>query len=231
MRSKLTFFALFFLLVAGNALAQDLQPSEKAALLHVVVTDFSENPRPNEVVIFRAEASGKAVKRKTNAEGKFDILLPKGDTYAIQYQDFLQKRDYSSIEIPSDKGLMEATLEVQYEDEEEQIYELDITYETDKAVIYPRSYPLLDELVELMKDKPEVVIEVAGHTDSDGSAEHNLQLSRDRAASVKKYLLAKGITAGRVQSVGYGETRPLVENTSDKGKARNRRTEIRIVKN
>jgi outer membrane protein OmpA-like peptidoglycan-associated protein len=229
MNFKFTFLAISLLLLAGFSRAQDLVPTEKAALLHVVVTDFENNPREGEVVIFRAEASGKSVKRKTGSDGKFDILLPKGETYGIQYQDFLQKRDYSSIEIPGDDGLMEATLEVQYEDEVDQVYELDILFETDKAVIYPRSYHLLDELLELMKEQPEVVIEVAGHTDSDGSAEHNLQLSQDRAASVKDYLLTKGIAAKRVQSVGYGESKPIESNATDKGKTRNRRTEIRIV--
>lgn len=229
MKLKYTILAFSLFLIGGFTYGQDLIPTEKAALLHVVVTDFENNPREGEIVIFRAEASGKAVKRKTNAEGKFDILLPKGETYTIQYQDFLEKRDYSSIEIPGDPGLMEATLEVQYEDEVDQVYELDILFETDKAVIYKRSYHLLDELLALMRDRPKVVIEVAGHTDSDGSAEHNLQLSRDRAASVKDFLLEKGISSNRVQSVGYGESKPIVSNATDKGKARNRRTEIRIV--
>lgn len=229
MKLKSALLALSFLLLAGFSYSQDLVPTENAALLHVVVTDFENNPREGEVVIFRAEASGKSVKRKTNADGKFDILLPKGETYTIQYQDFLQKRDYSSIEIPGDEGLMEATLEVQYEDEVDQVYELDILFETDKAIIYKRSYHLLDELLALMREQPEVVIEVAGHTDSDGSAEHNLQLSKDRAAAVKDYLLTQGIAAKRVQSVGYGESKPIESNATDKGKARNRRTEIRIV--
>ncbi|MEM6271218.1 MAG: OmpA family protein [Bacteroidota bacterium] len=217
------------LLVGGTVSAQTLEPTEKAALLHVSVSDFSDQPREGEVVIFRSQNSGKAVRRRTDAEGKFAILLPKGDTYAIQYQNFIEKEDYSTVEIPDEPGLMEASLEVQWEDDDDAVYELDVHFQTDKAIINPDSYRLLDELVEVMQAKPTLVIEVAGHTDSDGSAEHNLELSRNRAAAVADYLAARDVAADRVQSVGYGETKPVASNATEAGKARNRRTEVRIV--
>ena len=72
-------------------------------------------------------------------------------------------------------------------------------------------------------------IELAGHTDSDGSAESNLKLSQDRAAAVKAYLVSKGISASRIQTVGYGESRPVAQNSSEAGRAKNRRTEVRVI--
>ena len=206
-----------------------MKPTEKAALLHVVVTDFSDNPLENEIVMFRGEKQKKTVKRITNADGIFDILLPKGDIYSIMYQDFLEDRDYSTIEVPDDPGLGEATMTVKMESKQDAVYELDIHFETAKATINPQSFPLLDDLVELMNRKKKMKIELAGHTDSDGSAESNLKLSKDRANAVKAYLTKKGISADRVQTVGYGETRPVLSNDTAQGKARNRRTEVRIV--
>lgn len=227
---KYLYTFVFALFCSSLLLGQTLEPTEKAALLHVVVTDFSDAPREGEIVMFRAEKSGKTVKRLTNEEGKFDILLPKGDTYSILYKAFLEDKDYSTIEVPSDPGMAEATLTVQMENEEEAVYELDIHFETNKAVIHAQSYKLLDELVDLMKLRKKVKIELAGHTDDDGSAEHNLKLSKDRANAVKAYLVKKGITSGRVQTVGYGESQPVESNATASGKARNRRTEVRIVK-
>lgn len=229
---KYLYSFIFSLLISSMLIGQTLKPTEKAALLHVVVTDFSEPPVPqeDEVVMFRAEKSGKTVKRVTNADGKFDILLPKGDTYSILYQDFLEDKDYSTIEVPNDPGMGEATLTVKMEEEADAVYELDIHFQTAKAVINPSSYKVLNELVELMKRKKKMSIELAGHTDSDGSAESNLKLSKDRANAVKAYLTKKGISSSRVQTVGYGETKPVESNSTEQGKARNRRTEVRVIK-
>lgn len=119
---------------------------------------------------------------------------------------------------------------VKMEEEDNAVYELDIHFETAKATINSQSYNLLDDMVELMKRKKDMKIELAGHTDSDGSAESNLKLSKDRANAVKAYLVKQGIASSRVQTVGYGESKPVESNDTAQGKARNRRTEVRVVK-
>ena len=227
---KLIYTLLFSILFVHVLSGQSLQATEKAALLRVEVVDFSGNPIENQVVVFRAEKTKKKVKRKTNAAGKFSILLPKGETYAVMYTVFLEDEDYSTIEIEDGPGMMEGTLEIELETKKNQVFELDVHYATNRAEINVNSYKLLDELVYLMKSNPEMVIEVAGHTDEDGSAAHNLGLSQDRSHAVKAYLVKKGIAANRVKSVGYGESRPVASNNSAEGKAQNRRTEVRILK-
>lgn len=92
-----------------------------------------------------------------------------------------------------------------------------------------KSIPLLDNLYDIVSRCPGMVIEIAGHTDSDGSDAQNQRLSEKRAASVARYLSQKGIPADRMQTVGYGETRPLAPNTSRENKARNRRIEFATV--
>jgi outer membrane protein OmpA-like peptidoglycan-associated protein len=72
-------------------------------------------------------------------------------------------------------------------------------------------------------------VEIGGHTDNVGSDESNLQLSDSRAKSVVEYLVSKGIDASRLTYKGYGETQPIADNESDEGRAKNRRTEFRVI--
>lgn len=101
-----------------------------------------------------------------------------------------------------------------------------IHFEFDKDVIRKESYPILDAIVEVLQKNPKIAIEVQGHTDNKGKPAYNLKLSDRRAASVKKYLVAHGIDASRLQSKGYGMTRPLVPNDSEQNRALNRRVQF-----
>ncbi|WP_335946305.1 OmpA family protein [Salipiger bermudensis] len=94
------------------------------------------------------------------------------------------------------------------------------------ARLSAESVPLLENLYDVVSRCPDLKIEIAGHTDSDGSDAANLRLSELRAASVKEYLQGKGIPESRMLVVGYGEAQPLLENTSAANKARNRRIEF-----
>jgi outer membrane protein OmpA-like peptidoglycan-associated protein len=104
-----------------------------------------------------------------------------------------------------------------------------IQFETAKSTIKQVSYPILDEVVALLSSRKDLKIGVHGHTDSVGSDEMNLQLSKDRAASCVRYLVAKGIAAGRLQSEGFGETKPVATNDTPEGRAKNRRTEFKVI--
>ena len=81
-----------------------------------------------------------------------------------------------------------------------------------------------------MKKNPWLKVEVQGHTDIRASAEHNQRLSERRAESVKDYLVAKGISSDRLSTVGFGFNRPIASNNTEDGMARNRRSEIMIVR-
>ncbi|MFO0570027.1 MAG: OmpA family protein [Polyangiaceae bacterium] len=104
-----------------------------------------------------------------------------------------------------------------------------IQFETGKAVIKPVSYPILDEVVALMKARGKLRIGVYGHTDDVGADAMNMKLSKDRAASCMKYLTTHGIESSRLESEGFGETKPLVPNDSKENRAKNRRVEFKIL--
>ncbi len=105
----------------------------------------------------------------------------------------------------------------------------DIRFATNSTEVEGPSKYILDELIAFLKENPKVRIEVQGHTDNVGDLESNMVLSRGRAAAVVDYLTAQGIPAGRLTSNGYGPTRPIEDNSTEKGRAANRRTTFVII--
>ena len=104
-----------------------------------------------------------------------------------------------------------------------------LQFETAKADLKTTSYTHLKNLVEIMKRKKDLKIRIDGHTDSDGEEGANQILSQKRAESVKNYLISQGIDDGRIIAKGFGESRPVADNSTPQGKAKNRRTEISIL--
>lgn len=106
-----------------------------------------------------------------------------------------------------------------------------VQFETGKADLKEVSFSLLDEVVKVMKDNPQIEqVEVEGHTDSTGSADLNRTLSQKRAESVIAYLVKKGIKKDRLSPKGYGPDRPIADNNEEAGREANRRVEFLIVK-
>jgi outer membrane protein OmpA-like peptidoglycan-associated protein len=104
-----------------------------------------------------------------------------------------------------------------------------IEFETGRATIKPVSFPILDEVMDLLKSRASIRLGVYGHTDSKGTPGNNLRLSKDRAAAVRKYLEGHGIAPSRLESEGYGQTKPVAPNDTDEGRAKNRRVEFKIL--
>jgi OmpA-OmpF porin, OOP family len=104
-----------------------------------------------------------------------------------------------------------------------------VKFATGKFAILPASFGLLDQVVQVLIDNPGMRIRIEGHTDSVGREKMNLALSQKRADSVKGYLIKKGIELKRLQSRGFGPTRPIASNKTEKGRAQNRRTDFVIV--
>lgn len=107
---------------------------------------------------------------------------------------------------------------------------LPIEFDFDRATIRPESYPLLERIADAMKTHPSLQIEIRGHTDDRGSDEYNLRLSQRRAEAVVEALVHMGVERSRLRAVGFGKSRPLVDNTTEENRARNRRTEFVIIK-
>ncbi|MCB9764693.1 MAG: OmpA family protein [Alphaproteobacteria bacterium] len=110
------------------------------------------------------------------------------------------------------------------------VIEEQIQFQTGKAIIRPESYGILDSVIQVLNDYPQIEVRIEGHTDSDGSDESNMRLSKDRADAVFEYLIAHGVDARRLETVGFGETKPIDTNKTAEGKQKNRRVEFHITK-
>lgn len=106
-----------------------------------------------------------------------------------------------------------------------------IFFEYNKTALLPASFPELDKVVNFIKETDAKLIEISGHTDSDGADNYNKTLSQGRAKSVVNYLISKGIDPTRLTAMGYGESRPVETNLTPQGKAQNRRVEFLLKKN
>jgi len=103
---------------------------------------------------------------------------------------------------------------------------LNILFETGKSTIQNESLPIVDQIYELMKSDVTLKISVEGHTDNVGDAVSNKKLSHDRAKAVMDALIAKGVDKTRMSFVGWGQEKPVADNRSEEGRAKNRRVEI-----
>jgi outer membrane protein OmpA-like peptidoglycan-associated protein len=105
-------------------------------------------------------------------------------------------------------------------------FESDVLFEVDSAVLDASARSALDQVGAVLIEYPKTAIVVQGHTDSTGSEQHNEQLSQRRAQGVANYLIGRGVDAGRLVALGYGESMPVADNATAEGRARNRRVEV-----
>lgn len=104
-----------------------------------------------------------------------------------------------------------------------------VTFDTGSYMLQPQFRPTLDKIAQSLKDYPNSLIDVYGHTDSTGSAQLNQTLSENRARTVGDYLAIQGVSQARIRTQGYGASMPVADNATPEGRARNRRVEIKIV--
>ena len=105
-----------------------------------------------------------------------------------------------------------------------------IQFELDKAVIRPESHNLLDEVVEVLRENVQLKkVDIIGHTSDEGADTYNQQLSEKRAKAVMEYLTSHGIDTKRLTAKGMGESEPIADNATERGKEKNRRVEFLIV--
>lgn len=221
--------ALIFLIcaVSMSVHAQNLKPTNDLALVTVTITNMKGVPSIGDLVRFKSKKTGKLYSGTSMAQGKFQILLPK-ETFMVLIQGFETEDTKNELVIPNVAGEINFTYTIRYE--LPKVFVLNnVHFDVGKTSIRPDSYETLNNLAELMKRKKTMIIELAGHTDNVGNAASNQKLSEQRAESVKKYLIQKGVPAQRIIAVGYGSTKPVASNDTDEGKQKNRRTEVNIL--
>ena len=183
----------------------------------------------------------------TGNDGKFLFRVYENENYTMigETDGYLTKRQpYTtigkSVPLESLKELvtnvtLDTILVLDRKEKNKTFVLQNIYFGYDSSDIRPAAAKELNKLVELLNDNPEIKIEMGSHTDSVASNEYNIALSQRRAESTVSYLIRKGISPGRLEAKGYGETRPIARNTSPdgtdnpEGRQRNRRTEFKIL--
>lgn len=177
--------------------------------------------------------SRRVIQSFTDSKGNFLVCLPTGHNYGINVsskdylfysENFMLEGEHSSIQ-PFEKTIFLSPIKIGQKTSLHNVF-----FALDSWDLRKESLPELEKLFSLLENNQGMVVEIGGHTDSTGSEEHNLLLSEKRALAVRNYLIKRGISSDRLEYKGFGEKVPLYDNTSEEGKRKNRRTDIRILK-
>lgn len=172
---------------------------------------------------------GTAYSDPTN--GSYKIVLPSGQQYGFSAskEGFLPVS--SSLDLKkSDKfTIVKQDLYLTPIEEGARIRVNNIYFDFDRSTLRQESNVELDQMVSILRSNLNIRLRIEGHTDDKGEAAYNIKLSQDRAAAVKSYLIAKGIDASRIESVGLGKSNPSVSNTSEENRQLNRRVEFVVI--
>lgn len=170
--------------------------------------------------------------------GEYEIHLPGGHKYGVRAEadGHLSVNQNLDLTHATKDGTVEtvdirlAPIEVTAIEPDVVIPLNNIFFDFNKAVLKPESFPELNRIVGLMKQKSGMTVEIAGHADATGPDDYNMKLSEQRAKSVSNYLVDKGIDTGRITTVFFGETKPIESNDTPPGRKKNRRVEFKVIK-
>ena len=163
--------------------------------------------------------------------GVFLSALPAGKNYAVEVlkDGYLPYSQNISLKDSNSVTPFEVDIPLQKIKVGEAVVLNNIFFESEKYALKPESASELGMIMKLLDKNPTLKIEIGGHTDNTGNEELNKKLSENRAKSVYDYLVAKGVAADRLSYKGYASTKPVADNNSPQGKAKNRRTEFVVT--
>ena len=212
-------------------LREDLRPNKTLWVKGRVFDKKTTKGLPSAVELIDFSGKQALSKVQTDEQGNYLITLPVGKDYVFNvnrkgylfYSDnfFLSQHDQDSV--------YEKNIPLQPIEANASIVLNNVFFDVNKFDLKPESQIELDKIVQLLKDNPTVKIEISGHTDNAGKPSDNLTLSNNRAKTVVSYLINKQVSPQRLSYKGFGETKPVADNKTPENKAKNRRTELKVV--
>jgi outer membrane protein OmpA-like peptidoglycan-associated protein/tetratricopeptide (TPR) repeat protein len=168
---------------------------------------------------------------QTDETGNYLITLPVGKDYAfnVARRGYLFYSDNFSLIHNAPDSTYEKNIPLQPIEVNAAVVLKNIFFDFNKYDVKEQSQVELDNVVQLLKDNPTVVIQIGGHTDAIGKPNDNLKLSENRAKAVVTYLISKGIDPKRLTYKGFGATIPIADNKTEEDRAQNRRTELKVI--
>lgn len=176
--------------------------------------------------------TAKELYKGTSPGGSFFVSILSNKNYGLQIQKenyLFYSQNVNLKEVSSQLKPYELEIFLEPITANSKIVLNNVFFDFDKSDLKPESFVELDRLADLLQKNPQVKIEVGGHTDNVGDKKYNLSLSQKRAESVVQYLIQKGIASVRLTAKGYGDTLPITANDNEENKAKNRRTEVKVL--
>ncbi len=217
----------------GFELPVDVRPNPITFVKGKVYDIKTKDPLETSIELIDLETQKTVVKSFSNTNGEFLTVLTADKNYLVNvsrngYLFYSDNFSLKNIKADFDKPFI-LDIPLQPIDTGISIELKNIFFDVDKFDLKSESKAECEKLVSFLKSNPKLKIEIGGHTDSDGNKKANQLLSQNRAKAVNDYVVTAGVEATRLTFKGYGDTRPRVANTSAENKAKNRRTEIKII--
>ncbi|HKO81942.1 MAG TPA: OmpA family protein [Chitinophagaceae bacterium] len=212
-------------------LRDDIRPYKTLWVKGQVFDKKTSKGLPSAVELIDMVTKQTISKVQTDEQGNYLITLPMGKDYAfnVNRRGYLFYSDNFFLSHHSLDSVYQKDIPLQPIEPNASVVLNNIFFDVNKFDIKPESQVELDKIVQLLNDNPTVKIQIAGHTDNVGKPAENLVLSNNRAKTVVSYLINKRISPQRLSFKGFGETQPVADNKTDEGKAKNRRTEMKVV--
>ena len=217
-------------------LEESLQPQQVITLQGKITYD--DNKQGNQAVLsVKNLSTGKLVTSTVSDKynDSYLLALPVGEDYAMSvtckgYLLYSENFSLNQSTINPQPSTINKNIELKSIKEGKSVILKNIFFETNSSELTNESTAELNTLLQLLNDNPQIIIEISGFTDNVGGDEYNINLSQNRAQSVKTWLREKGINADRLQAKGYGKQNPVADNSTQEGRSQNRRTEFKILK-
>lgn len=214
-------------LVVAPIFARDLLPNKTHAVLTVTYTNSDDVPQGHKKLTFVGQNDPqKKLTVTTDAEGEVTFHIPREETYTILCESVTGPFECGTTPYVSPTAST-GGITVVFDDTRVELK--GVNFKAGSAELEPESIEILDAAVAGIKKNPQARIEIQGHTSSEGDDQFNQTLSEQRAYTVFLYMVDKGIDRGRLSASGYGSSQPKASNSTEAGRKKNRRIELRVL--
>ena len=214
-------------LVVAPVFARDLLPNKTHAVLTVTYTNNDDVPQGHKKLTFVGQNDPqKKLTVTTDAEGEVTFHIPREETYTILCESVTGPFECGTTPYVSPTAST-GGITVVFDDTRVELK--GVNFKAGSAELEPESIEILDAAVAEIKKNPQARIEIQGHTSSEGDDQFNQTLSEQRAYTVFLYMVDKGIDRGRLSASGYGSSQPKASNSTEAGRKKHRRIELRVL--
>lgn len=212
-------------------LPQQARATPVAWVTGIVVDDETGDRVDAELQFVDVESGRSLLSGRSGRNGSFTVSLPANASYAVNVsgEGYLFYSENFSLQNQSEATAEDLEIRLKKLSIGDALVLENVFFDTDSDLIKPSSESELNRLAVFMKQNPTVKLGIDGHTDDRGDANYNMDLSRRRAQSIVSSLVDSGIDRARLEARGFGDTKPVADNSTAEGRARNRRTEMTIL--